>query len=58
MRVVKINQYDNVAVALEDICSGESVLVSDEIIDIVDNVPAGNKIALDDILEGDNEIVK
>lgn len=56
MRVIKINQYDNVAVALEDICSGESVLVSDEIIDIVDNVPAGNKIALDDILEGERVI--
>ncbi|MDA3732729.1 altronate dehydratase family protein [Niameybacter massiliensis] len=56
-KVIKINEYDSVAVALTDIVIGESVLLGNtkEII-AVENIPFGHKVALKNINKGENII--
>lgn len=52
-----INEKDNVAVALMDMKSGQKVSVGDgRIITLLEEVPAGHKIALDTIRRGENVI--
>ena len=52
MRYIKINPSDNVAVALQDLSSGESV----EGIKLLCDIPRGHKIVLRDLKSGDNVI--
>ena len=55
MKLIRINPEDNVAVALEDIKKDEICHVGSTLTDIVntlDNIPRGHKIALKDIAEG------
>lgn len=52
MRYIKINPADNVAVALEDLRSGEVVCG----VCLVDDVPAGHKVLLQDLDEGENVV--
>ena len=51
-RFIKITERDNVAVALEALKAGETVLG----VTLTEDVPAGHKFALCDIAEGENVI--
>lgn len=53
MRIFKIHENDNVAVAIETIGAGECVVVSGERICANMEIPAGHKMALADIDEGE-----
>lgn len=55
-QVIRINEADNVAVALTDIEKGSTVDVDGVQIALLTNVPAGHKFALRDIKEGENVI--
>lgn len=54
---LRINDNDNVAVAIQTLAAGETIVVSDEKGDItvtaVEEIPAGHKIALVDMPEGE-----
>ena len=52
-RLIRINPRDNVAVALEPLKAGETVLG----VSLLEDIPAGHKFALTDIAENEN-IVK
>lgn len=56
-KYLKINPEDNVAVAIVELKKGETVIVDDKQITLVDDIPAGHKFALVDLKEGEN-IVK
>ena len=51
-KFIRITERDNVAVAIEPLCAGESHLG----VTLVEDVPAGHKFALTDIPEGGNII--
>lgn len=53
MMIFKINEGDNVAVAIETIPAGTLVQVGDEGITAVTEIPAGHKMALRDLAEGE-----
>ena len=55
-KIIKINPRDNVAVAAETLCNGQTVFSGDEEIAVVGRIPAGHKIALRDIPRGDGII--
>ncbi|MGI6538992.1 MAG: UxaA family hydrolase [Caldicoprobacterales bacterium] len=55
-KVVKINEKDNVAVALHDINTGEQIDTGNGIITAREPVPSGHKIAWKDISSGENVI--
>ena len=48
MKIIKINEKDNIAVALENLEKGEKI--GD--LTIVQNIPMGHKAALEDIKKG------
>ncbi len=56
MKTIKINPADNVAVAIETLRAGETVEVEGENITLTSDVPAGHKILLTDLAEGENVI--
>ena len=56
MKTIKINPSDNVAVALTSLKAGETVEVDGQIITLNNDVPAGHKILLTDLAQGDNVI--
>lgn len=56
MKTIKINPSDNVAVALTSLKAGETVEVDGQIITLNNDVPAGHKILLTDLTQGDNVI--
>lgn len=56
MKAVKIHDKDNVAVAVSDIKSNEMINVSDKLITATEDIPAGHKLALTDISEGEDII--
>ncbi|MDR1526262.1 MAG: altronate dehydratase family protein [Dysgonamonadaceae bacterium] len=56
MQYIKINPSDNVAVALTDLHSGESIVTGDTAITLVSDIPAGHKWALEAIPENGNVI--
>lgn len=56
MKTIKINPSDNVAVALTPLKAGETVEVEGVNITLNSDVPAGHKILLTDLSEGDNVI--
>ncbi|MDY4987189.1 MAG: UxaA family hydrolase, partial [Eggerthellaceae bacterium] len=51
-KIIRITDRDNVAVALEPLCAGESYLG----VTLREDVPAGHKFALRDIAEGENVV--
>ena len=54
--IVKINQNDNVAVALRPLNEGETLDVAGEKVTLVQDIPQGHKFALTDIAEGESVI--
>ena len=56
MKYVKIHSSDTVAVAVEDLKKDESVSIDGRELTLVDDIPAGHKLALYDIAEGENVI--
>ena len=52
-KYIKIAERDNVAVALEPLKAGESILG----VTLTEDVPSGHKFALEDIAEGFHETV-
>ena len=55
--IVKINQQDNVAVALRPLTKGETLDVAGEKTELAEDIPQGHKFALRDIKAGE-EIIK
>ena len=55
-RYLKINEADNVVVALTDLSAGETVEVAGTEVVLVADVATGHKVALRDIAEGENVI--
>ena len=53
LRALRISAEDNVAVALSALSAGDSVVVGNRSIELRADVPAGHKIALDTIADGD-----
>jgi len=56
MKTIKINPSDNVAVAIEPLKAGESLNVEGQQITTTSDVPAGHKILLCDLKEGENVV--
>lgn len=54
---IKINENDNVIVALKELAQGETVTVGDTEVTALETVPAGHKMAIRDIASG-AEVVK
>ena len=57
LSVIKINENDNVAVAVNKISKGEIINISGTEIKAEDDIPAGHKIAIYDIENG-KDIIK
>lgn len=55
--VIKINQEDNVAVALRPIAKGETLKIGDISVTTLEEIPQGHKVALAPVKEG-GEVVK
>ena len=55
-KVIRINEKDNVAVALSPIAAGETVSAGNVSVTALEDIPQGHKIALFDIAEGENVI--
>ena len=53
---LKINPVDNVAVAISPLAKGTVISVEGQEVTLVTDVPAGHKVALKDIAEGENVI--
>lgn len=56
MDLIRISQSDNVAVALRNIVTGETVIVADQSVTVCEPINRGHKIALVDIIKGENVI--
>ena len=50
--IIKINHADNVAVAVSNVTAGEVCQVGPEEVTATADIPAGHKIALEDLAEG------
>lgn len=50
---IKINQSDNVAVALRDFCEGEKIILENDEFKLIDNIARGHKFALSDLAENE-----
>lgn len=53
---IKINSADNVAVALSNVAAGEECRVGDVMITTREDIPAGHKMALCDLSEGEDVV--
>ena len=52
---LKISENDNVAIAMHDIKKGEAVVVDgQQMLDVIEDIEAGHKIALSSISSGEN----
>lgn len=56
MKIIRISELDNVAVALRPIARGEEVSVGDFVITAREEIPQGHKISLSAIKKGDSVI--
>lgn len=52
-RFIRINAADNVAVAVTDVAAGDICLVDGTEIPVRENIPAGHKMALAHLREGE-----
>ena len=55
-KYLKINQADNVAVAITALPAGEKLMIDGKEITLNEDVPAGHKFALKDFAEGEDII--
>lgn len=55
-KYLKINSADNVAVAIEPLKQGESIVVDGAVVSIIEDIPAGHKVALKNFVEGENVV--
>ena len=55
-KYLRINPADNVAVAIEPLKKGESLLIDGIVINVIEDIPAGHKIALKNFIQGENVI--
>lgn len=55
-KYLKINPADNVAVAIVDLQANEVITLDNTSITLLEDIPAGHKIALNDFSEGENVI--
>lgn len=55
-RFIRINAADNVAVAVTDVAAGDICLVDGTEIPVRENIPAGHKMALAHLREGENVV--
>lgn len=55
-KIIKINPIDNVVVALEPLTKGEAITVDGAEVVLLTDVPAGHKVAVQDISEGQSVI--
>ena len=55
-RFIKINSADNVSIAVSDVAAGDICLVDGTELKALEDIPAGHKIALKDMAEGENVI--
>lgn len=55
-KFIRINPVDNVAVCLEALAKGDKITIGDQEIVLKENIPAGHKIALSPIAEGENVV--
>ncbi len=55
-KFLKINLADNVAVAVNDVKKGDEYLIDGTVLTAIEDIPAGHKIALKDLAEGENVI--
>ena len=56
MRFIKINENDNIAVALAPLKKGEKILLDNRKISLLENIQQGHKFALKDISKGEDII--
>lgn len=56
MKTIRINPADNVAVAIEPLRAGEKISIDGQVITLNNDVPAGHKILLTHLKQGDNII--
>ena len=54
LQFLKINPADNVVVAIQDLVKGQEINVDGTVIVVVEDIPAGHKMALNDFAEGDH----
>ena len=54
--ILKINPADNVVVAIQPQSAGAVITVDGQSITVLEDVPAGHKIAIKDLAEGENVI--
>ena len=53
---LRINAADNVAVAIEPLTAGTTITIANDSIEIIEDIPAGHKVALKDFTEGEDII--
>ena len=56
MKCIKIHKNDSVAVAVEPLKAGQTVAVNEAQITLLNDIPAGHKLALKDIAQNENII--
>ncbi|MFC7395039.1 UxaA family hydrolase [Scopulibacillus cellulosilyticus] len=56
LEIIRINENDNVAVALKDLAKGQSILVNENEIELMDDVKRGHKVAIKDIHKNDHVV--
>ena len=56
MKFIKINAADNVVVCISDITKGDTISIDGKDIRVLQDTPAGHKILIADVNEGDNII--
>lgn len=54
--IIKINQEDNVAVALRPIAKGETLTVGDVSVTVLEEIPQGHKVALRPVKAGEKVV--
>lgn len=56
MAVFQIHEKDNVAVAMDRVAKGDTVMVNGKTIIVQDDIPAGHKLAITEIHKGENVV--
>lgn len=52
MKAIVINKFDNVAIVLKDIGKDEEVIIGEQTLRAVEDIPYTHKIALTDLMQG------
>src|SRR5665647_318671 len=53
---LKINPADNVVVAITDLKAGQEINVDGQLVTVIEDIPAGHKLALKDFAEGEHVV--